>query len=64
MMLARKWITLAKYCAEFGETAKAVRRRREKGEWLDGRHTQVRNRRIWVNVEAAQRWVETGETGS
>jgi len=43
-----------------GETPEAVRTRRLKGIWLDGKHTQVRDRRIWVNLEAAQRWVETG----
>lgn len=58
--MERRWITLAKYCQETGETPKAVRERRLKGEWLDGRHTQVRNRRIWVDWEAAQRWVATG----
>lgn len=52
------WVKLAKYCADTGETPKAVRRRREKGIWLDGQHTLVRNRRIWVNTEAAQRWLE------
>lgn len=52
-----KWITLAAYCAATGETPKAVRQRRLKGEWLDGQHTAVRNRRLWVNTEAAQRWV-------
>lgn len=55
-----RWITLRKYCQEFGETPNAVRKRRERGEWVDGRHTQVRNRRIWVNTEAAQKWVENG----
>jgi hypothetical protein len=53
-----RWVTLAKYCATTGETPTAVRKRRERGVWLDGRHTQVRNRRLWVNVEAAQQWVE------
>lgn len=57
-----RWVTLAKYCELSGETVGAVRKRREKGEWLDGRHTQLRNRRLWVNLEAAQKWVEA--TGS
>lgn len=54
------WITLAAYCAATGETPKAVRERRLKGVWLDGKHTQIRNRRLWVNVKAAQQWVATG----
>jgi hypothetical protein len=57
---APTWVTLAAYCAATGETPGAVRKRRERGEWLDGRHTQVRNRRLWINVEAAQQWVEKG----
>ncbi|MEO8466285.1 MAG: excisionase [Gammaproteobacteria bacterium] len=58
--IAAVWITLAKYCELSGETPAAVRSRRQKGIWLDGKHTQVRDRRIWVNAEAAQRWVATG----
>lgn len=54
------WITLRQWCELTGETEKAVRRRREKGIWYDGRHTRLRDRRIWVNYEAAQEWVETG----
>lgn len=54
------WVRLEQYCAMTGETPEAVRTRRLKGIWLDGKHTQVRDRRIWVNLEAAQRWVETG----
>lgn len=51
-----RWVVLAKYCEVSGETPGAVRKRREKGQWLDGTHTAVRNRRLWVNLDAAQRW--------
>ncbi len=55
-----EWIRLEKYCEVTGETPEAVRKRRQKGIWLDGRHTRVRNRRLWVNTKAAQEWVERG----
>jgi hypothetical protein len=40
----------------------AVYRRRQAGKWVDGIHCRVKDRAIWVNLEAAQRWVE-GEQG-
>lgn len=54
------WVRLEKYCKDSGETPEAVRKRRQKGIWLDGRHTRVRNRRLWVNKKAAQEWVVKG----
>jgi hypothetical protein len=53
-----RWVMLQKYCKLTGESAEAVRKRRLRGEWLDGQHTRMRNRRLWVNIEAAQRWLE------
>jgi hypothetical protein len=55
-----QWVTLKKYCQESGETPEAVRKRRQKGIWLDGFHTKVRNRRLWVNTKAAEQWVLKG----
>jgi hypothetical protein len=52
-----QWVTLKKYCQDSGETPEAVRKRRQKGIWLDGLHTKVRNRRLWVNTKAAEQWV-------
>lgn len=51
------WVTLQKYCDITGETPGAVRSRRLKGEWLDGRETTCKNRRIWVSLKAAEKWV-------
>lgn len=60
MPMDDEWIKLELYCARTGETEKAVRRRREEGIWLDGIHTQVRQRRLWVNYPRAQEWVKNG----
>lgn len=55
-----KWVKLNKYCELTGETPDAVHSRRTKGIWLDGKHCRVAgDRRLWVNLEEAQRWAET-----
>lgn len=35
---AMKWVTIAKYCADSGETRMAVDARRKRGIWLAGVH--------------------------
>ena len=55
-----KWITLKRYCDITGETRNAIHKRRQRGIWLDGIHCQVRGRRLWINMEEAQKWVEKG----
>ena len=52
-----KWVRLEKYCELSGDSATAVRARRTRGEWLDERETECKNRRLWVNLPAAQKWV-------
>ena len=54
------WVKLNAYCKLAGEKPDAVRSRMRKGEWLDGTHVKVRNRRLWVNLPQADRWVENG----
>jgi len=58
IVLPLRWIQLERYCELTGETKMAVHRRRQAGKWVDGVHCQVRDRRVWVNLEAAQKWVE------
>lgn len=55
-----KWVKLQKYCNLSGDTANAVHARRKKGIWLDGVHCQVRNKNLWINLEAVEKWVENG----
>lgn len=61
MLYPKKWVSIKAYCALTGETEKAITRRREKGIWLDGRHTTIGpNGRLWVNLIEADKWVESG----
>ena len=55
-----KWVKLPKYCEMSGDTANAVHARRKKGIWLDGLHCQVRHNTLWINIEAVEKWVESG----
>jgi hypothetical protein len=53
-----RWVQLERYCELTGDSPMAVHKRRQVGKWLDGVHCRVRDRRVWVNLEAAQKWVE------
>lgn len=53
-----RWVQLERYCELTGESKNAVHQRRQAGKWVDGIHCRVRDRRVWVNLEAAQKWVE------
>lgn len=54
-----KWVTLKKYCEISGDTVDAVKQRRKKGEWAEGKHSKLGpNGRIWVNLEQVDRWIE------
>ncbi len=54
-----KWIMLKRYCDLSGDTVNAVKKRRQKGIWKDGHHSKIGpNGKIWVNIEAVNRWVE------
>lgn len=55
-----KWVKLPKYCELSGDTPDAVHARRKKGHWVDGIHCQVRNKNLWINTEAVEKWVENG----
>lgn len=53
-----RWVTVDRYCELRGDTVKAVRCRRAAGKWVDGIHTMVRDRRLYVNLPEADQWVE------
>lgn len=55
-----KWLKLEKFCELTGETRGSVHARRECGEWLDSIHVQKREGRIYVSIDAFNRWVEHG----
>jgi hypothetical protein len=56
-----RWVKLERYCELTGDTEEAVRGRRARGEWLDGRHVRLRKRRLWVNLPEADKWVENNK---
>ena len=60
-----KWVRVNRYCELTGDTPAAVHARRKKGIWLDGKHTTLApDKKLWVNLEETERWVEYGNKGS
>lgn len=56
-----KWVLLDEFCTQTGYTTEAVIMKRKKGIWPDGVITQIRCRRIHVNLQAYDEWVESGK---
>jgi hypothetical protein len=46
--------------AATGLTVKAMEHLRASGQWIEGRHYRRRNGRIFIDMHAYERWVETG----
>ncbi len=53
------WVKLKKYEELTGDSAASVHARRRAGKWLDGTQCKVVDDMLWINLVAAQRWVET-----
>lgn len=53
-----KWVKVEKYCEISGDSYESVQSRRKAGKWLDGVHCKIVDGRVWVNLEAAEKWVE------
>lgn len=54
-----RWVKLKKYCEIAGETENAVRIRRKRGIWRDGKQCiRAPDGTLWVNLEKADLWVE------
>ena len=52
------WVQLNEYCRRTGESKYAVYRRRSDGQWIDGRECKLgRNKKIWINMDAAKQWM-------
>ena len=54
---APEWVLAEKFEELTGVTCEAIRMRRKRGIWLDGKHTKVVLRRIYVNIKAADQWI-------
>ncbi len=53
------WVKLNKYCELSGDTQHAVRNRRKRGVWLDGKQCKCApDGNLWVNLKQVETWVE------
>lgn len=52
------WVKAVRYQELTGDTIGAVKQRRYKGIWLDGRESKLIRGRLWVNLEAVEQWIE------
>lgn len=55
------FIKLTGYVEKSHDTKQAVYERIRKGKWLQGVHWVKKENRIWINEDAAQEWVRTGD---
>lgn len=56
------WVKLAKYVELTGDSTDSVHARRQVGKWLDGQQCKLVGGTLWVDLRAAQRWVEDWHT--
>lgn len=56
--VAPEWVLADKFRDLTGTTTNTVHQRRKKGVWLDGVHTAVVDRRLYVNIKAADQWIK------
>jgi hypothetical protein len=52
------WVKLEKYTELTGDSMDSVQSRRQVGRWVDGVQCKIVSGRLWINLPAAQRWVE------
>lgn len=58
------WVKLDRYVEISGDTVDSVQSRRKAGKWLDGVQCKIVDGRLWINLTAAQRWVEEWDTNA
>lgn len=55
-----RWVRLAKHCEITGDTPDAVKQRRRKGVWRDGKQCKLAaDGNLYVNPEEWNRWIES-----
>lgn len=59
-----EWVKLNKYTELTGDSADAVHARRRSGKWLDGKQCKLVDGNLWINLAAAEKWVEQWGTKS
>lgn len=58
------WVKLEKYVELTGDSVDSVQSRRRIGKWLDGNQCKIVDGRLWIDLRAAQRWVEEWDRSS
>ncbi|MCL6484555.1 MAG: excisionase [Janthinobacterium lividum] len=58
------WVKIKKYAELTGDSAASVHARRRAGKWCDGIQCKVVDEMLWVNLAAAEKWVETWGQGT
>lgn len=53
-----RWVTIQLAATLTGLTEKAIRRKMERGVWLQGRHWRKADGRVYINMTEYDRWVE------
>ena len=54
-----KWQTLAKFSEETGMTKESIRALKKRGKWREKIHWKKVNGRIFINVVAVEKWIES-----
>jgi hypothetical protein len=57
------WVKVKKYEELTGDSAASVHARRRAGKWRDGLQCKVVDEMLWINLQAAEKWVESWEQG-
>ncbi|MBU1350343.1 MAG: excisionase [Gammaproteobacteria bacterium] len=52
-----EWVLAAKYEELTGVTREAVKQRKKSGVWREGAQVAVVARRLYVNIKAADQWI-------
>jgi hypothetical protein len=52
------WVKLEKYVELTGDSMDSVQARRRLGKWTEGKQCKITDGRLWIDLRAAQRWVE------
>jgi hypothetical protein len=52
-----EWVLASKYQELTGVTREAVKQRKKSGVWREGHQVAVIARRLYVNIKAADQWI-------
>lgn len=57
--MSLRYVTIKKFAADSGYSAKAIRVKIERGVWIEGRqYRRAPDGRLMVDVDAVARWIE------